>query len=204
MLRFVLFCCLGLLLSSCQTLLQPEQKIPPRLRAYSAGTFSGFMVLYHKKKKNYFTADIAVSGNKLRMDLVASMGIPVMSFLLEDKNHTVIFFQTRQFYQAGKLQNGVKPFFKIPFPVGILRDVLFERPPNDAAWQCKKNKEGRWRHCSSSGMELEWIHGEKGRVLSIWTGDFRLSFHYSGFRHTVHPDMFLLKIPKGFMPLKEL
>lgn len=145
-------------------------------------------------------ADIAVAKDKLRIDLVASMGLPIISLLLKDKQNTVVFFQTKHFYRGKKLQSVIKRFFDSPISIEIFKDILFEKPPHNAIWQCQQDTMNRWEQCSYQNTYIKWIR-EKGKLLSITSPGWSFTFHYSKFSPKVQSKMFHLKVPDHFKPL---
>ncbi len=145
-------------------------------------------------------ADMAVSKSKLRIDLIASMGLPVMSLLSDGKQNTVVFFQIKRFYRGEKLQNVIKQFFDSPVSIGIFKDILFEKPPHNAIWQCQRGAANRWKQCVYQNTYIKWIR-KKGKLLSIKSPGRIFTFHYSTFSPKVQSNMFDLKIPDHFKPL---
>lgn len=171
--------------------------IPDDLTKYSEGSFSGFVVLHQLKKKTYFNADISVFKDKLRVDLVASMGIPIMSLLIIGQNNTVIFFQTKHYYSGKKLTTVLSSIFPFSIDLSIFTDILFEKAPHNAIWQCQKNAKGKWKQCVHQNTHIKWIR-KKARSLSIHGPGWSFTFHYSKFKPKARSGAFVLKIPAHF------
>lgn len=193
---------MALVLPACQTL-SSRNLVSKELSAYSYGTFLGFVVWQKNLRKNYFTASIAISpSGQMRIDLMASMGIPVLSVLIKDKEGLIIFMQQKMFYKGTQLKQALNKVMGFPLDVKIFKNVLFSRPPEQKYWVCQKNKEFL-KKCIYKNQTIKWEKNQ-GKSLILQANTTRITFHYSKFINYVSKSNFTLKIPKNFKLISHL
>ncbi len=200
--RLLIICVSGLFfLSSCRILYKKRVGLVD-LKSHSSGVFSGFVVLQQKKKRYYLTAELAVSPKGLlKIDFMVALGFPVMSLLIHPSSNEdgiVVFFQSKSFYRGKKLRSVINQKFSLPLDMGILREVLFEKPPTNKGWHCQKNDANQWSRCVHKGYLIEWQKEKRQKILLFSAHDWKFSFHYSKFISKTHPNQFILKPPSDF------
>ena len=198
----VFICLLTLfLLPACQSLLSGPNLVSQNLAGYSSGSFSGFVVFQQGAKKSYFTAAAAVSQKEhLRINLMASMGLPAASILLKDRIGTVLFLQKKLFYKGPGLKQALKTLLNFPLDIALFKDILFERAPRGSLWSCRKDNAMRLKRCVYKDQVIEWDR-TKGKTVSFKAPLWSVVFHYSKFTPQTKEKMFILKIPDHFKPI---
>ena len=186
---------------SCQTFFKKKTVIPHDLSSYKAGGFSGTMSIVQKKKKHYFSGDIFISReNALRMDVYASLGIPVFTMLWDKNNIIVLFLRRKEFYKGHDIKAVFPDFFPENFSPSLFKEVFFDRKPTGKAWTCRTDKENLPVECRDPVWVIKWERGKK-RSLSLKSTDFHFTFQYSLFSFPVDDNLFSVKISQDFKPV---
>lgn len=175
--------------------------IPHDLSSYRAGGFSGAIEIFQKNKTYYFSGDIFISHtNILRMDLRASLGIPVCTILWDKDNITVLFLRKKEFYKGNNIKVVFPDFFPENFTPSLFKEVFFDRKPVGNTWSCKMDKTNLPVECQNSIWVIKWERDKK-RLLSLKSADFHFTFQYSLFSFPVDDNLFAVKIPQDFKPI---
>ncbi len=198
--KSLLFFALFTGLLSCKTFFKKKSPIPPYLDSYTTGTFSGALLIFQGKKKHYFSADIFISGkDKLRLDLSASLGIPVLTMLWHKERVTLLFLQKKEFYKGSDLKT-VLPSFLENFEYFFFNEIFFDRKPIGKKWSCEMSQENRPVRCQYSKQVVQWKRGDR-RSLTFKSPDFSFTFQYSLFSPKVDDGLFTVQIPQDFKPV---
>ncbi len=184
-------------LPACQTL-SSKNLVSQDLSHYSYGTFGGLVVVERKNlRKNYFTASVAISPKgQIRVNLIASMGIPILSLLLQGQDGLIIFMPQKVFYKGTQLKKALNKVLGFPLDVKIFKNVLFSRPPEKKYWVCQKS-DNSYKQCVYKNQTIKWEKNQ-GKSLILQANTTRITFHYSKFIHYVDKKDFTLPIPKNF------
>ena len=199
--KLFLFLIVIISILSCRTLFKKRGFIPNNLSVYkTAGTFSGLFTFYDKQEKKYFTGDVLISKEgRMRIDLFASLSLPVFTFLFDKQKVTYLFLHNKKFYVS---PSDNKPFFGfLPknIKLSILKEVLFDRKPEDKRWKCEINEKKLPIKCQNEGWTIKWERKNK-RLLSFHSAQRALIFEYFSFSSQVDESLFSIEIPKHFKP----
>ncbi len=191
-------------LLSCQSLSSNKaQTIPNNLSTYSSAVLSGIMEVQHQNKAQNILFDIIISeSGKLRMDLTASLNIPLMTVLMNSKGlSTILFFPTQQYYRGLHPEKLAGQFFIPQLNLKLLKDVLLDRRPVQKNWVCGYNEETLPIQCSNQNVHIKWTR-KTDRTLLLSTKDSQIKLHYKQFRSFSGKKIPELLIPKHFKPVK--
>lgn len=186
---------------SCRTLFKKKSFIPNNLSTYkTVGTFSGLFTFYDHQEKKYFTGDILVSKEgKIRIDLFASLSLPVFTFLFDKRKVTYLFLHNKKFYVSSDNNKSSFGFLPKNIKLSILKEVLFDRKPENKRWKCEINEQKLPVECQSKEWTIKWERKEK-RILSLHSAQRALIFEYFSFSPQVDKSLFSIEIPKHFKP----
>ena len=200
--KFFLFLIVITSVLSCRTLFKKKGFIPNNLSIYeSVGAFSGLFSLYDNREKKYFTGDILVSKEgRIRIDLFASLSFPVFTFLFDKRKVTYLFLQRKKFYVSSGDYNPPLGFLPKNIKLSLLKEMLFDRKPEEKGWRCEINEQKLPVKCQKEGWTVKWERKKK-RLLSFHGGGRTLVFEYFSFSPQVDEHLFSIEIPKNFKPI---
>ena len=165
------------------------------------GTFSGLFTFYDQSKKKYFTGDILISQKgKIRIDLFASLSLPIFTFLFDKQKVTYLFLYNKKFYMSPGDYNPPFDFLPKNIKLSILKEMLFDRKPEDKGWECEINEQKLPVECQKEEWTIKWDRKEK-RLLSFHSAQGALIFEYFSFSSQVDESLFSIEIPKHFKPV---
>ncbi len=197
--RLVLFLVMGMVLPSCQSFLKKKSAFPHDLRGFKEGVFKGNMVVRIKnREKHRLKAEVSfLPSEGLKLDLTAVLNLPVLSLRLKKSGEVLaLLFQNRQYYRG---KNRFFPFFHLSLP--LLEEVLFDRVPK--GWLCQMDFRQKPLACKKRGQEILWQRTH-GRTLTFKNKDHQIKLYFSEFYPKILKEVFDLKVPSHFKPIKNL
>ncbi len=204
MFRYWFFFTILLSLFSCQTLFKKKSFIPDDLSAYKSGFFSGTLSVYQKNQKNHFNGDIFISeSGQLRMDLSVSPGLSVFTFLFDTKELTFLSLRKKEFYKGPVVHSGRALFFSKGLEFSVLREIFFDRRPEEKEWICKTDEKNLPLNCQNKIWTILWKRSPPRR-LSFESADFKFLFQYFFFSSEVNKDMFNIEVPESFKQIDQV
>ena len=189
-------------LLSCQSLSSNKiQSIPKNLSVYQSAVLSGIMEVQHQNKAQNILFDIIISeSGKLRMDLTASLNIPLMTVLMNSKGlSTILFFPSQQYYRGIHPEKLAGQFFIPQLNLKLLKDVLLDRRPVQKTWVCGYNEEKLPVQCNNKTVQIKW-NRKTNRTLLLRTNDGQIKLYYKQFQSFKGKNIPDLPIPEYFKP----
>ena len=189
-------------LLSCQSLSSKKvQSIPKNLSTHQSAVLSGIMEVQHQNQMQNILFDIFISETgKLRMDLTATLNIPLMTVLMNSEGlSTILFFPSQQYYRGIHPEKLAGQFFIPQLNLKLLKDVLLDRRPVQKTWVCGYNEEKLPVQCSNKTVQIKWSR-KPNRTLLLKTKDGQIKLYYKQFQSFKGKNIPDLPIPEYFKP----
>lgn len=204
--RFLIPVISALLLTSCAS------KPVARDVSKSQGTWSAKAQIKNLKqnKSQVVNMDvIAIKDSAMRVEITATLGIPVASILLRDKQISYAVHTQKKFYSGDISEKALQPVMQIALNPNWLYVIFFDQEIKDRDWICEKNQEGLVEKCvnSKTNQQITWSErmGENKRIL-LKNSDFELNILVKDFTTKVEAQdqVFSLDIPANYKRYKLL
>ena len=198
--RFLLMCC-WFVIVGCQTV-----PLPKRYSNYSEGQWKAKVLLKNKRTGESNVVDLklyAIKDKALRMDITATLGVNVASFLMKEQNVKYVLYQSKEYFEGKRRPQVMKPLIQIALSPRVLYSVAFDTPIEMKGWTCVKNEKGHLKMCRSlkSRVQLKWSDEVAGRKkIRIQRDHLELEVLFTRFQNEIvkKNQVFQLKIPSSF------
>ena len=190
-------------LLSCQSLSSKKsQIIPKNLSSYQSAFLSGIMEIQHQNNTQNILFDITLSeSGKLRMNLIATLDIPLMTILITSKGlSTALFFPSKQYYQGMYPEKLAEQFFIPQFNFNLLKKILLDQRPVEKTWSCGYNEEKLPVQCNNKSIYIKWDR-KINRSLLLRTKDGQIKLYYKKFQSFTGKEIPDLPVPEHFKPI---
>lgn len=149
----------------------------------------------------------AVRDQRVRMDVVSTLGTGVASLLADQKEVRYVLLDSKRFYFGNPSPEVMRPILAIPFDPRWLHNILFEEPLPEKTWTCVRDSDGWLKECKDSvtNTKITWSarQGEKKTIL-IEHSKATVQINVQSFKSKVEDrkNLFQLEAPAGYQKLR--
>lgn len=149
----------------------------------------------------------AVRDQRVRMDVVSTLGTGVASLLAEQKEVRYVLLDSKRFYFGTPSPEVMRPILAIPFDPRWLHNILFEEALPEKTWTCVRDSDGWLKECKDSvtTLKINWSarQGEKKTIL-IEHSKATVQINVQTFKSKVEDrkNLFQLEAPAGYQKLR--
>ena len=200
--RIILFFLLSLLLA-CSSLKKNETAAEGPLQKARWESKAVIKNLEQKESHQVSIDVVAVKNHRLRLDITATLGYNVASFVMGRENFKCAVYPEKKFYEGPISEKNMAEALNFPFSPRIFYSVAFDEPIQQPGWKCENEPSGAVKECifPQRQIRVEWTNRNEGKkVVKISSPKMEMSwlFYAPQKEFEDKPELFVLQAPKGF------
>ena len=159
---------------------------------------------FKQNKTNNLSIDIiAVKNSKMRMEVSATMGYPVASFVSTPSDVKLAVYTQKKFYYGPNSNLALKRAINWPLEPHVLHNIVFDLPIK--GWVCENGQSGLVSLCkkktTSGDIIISWPDRKEGskRVI-VQAPQFEMQWQFKSYSVVQQPreETFQLEAPSGY------
>lgn len=179
---------------------------PMKMSSVKEGNWKGRALVKDKERSRTFIVNLdfnAVHKENLRVDVSSTLGQPVSSLVVNDKEVRYFLADNKTFYAGTPRPESLKPILAIPLDPRLLQSVLFDEAPTGNGWACKNDGKGFVSECrnTSNNLNIVWSNRKgAGKTIDITHPRAEIQVSVRSFTPKVEKvdHLFDLQAPEGF------
>lgn len=157
-------------------------------------------------KEKTQAVNVAVMGVRkgpIRLEASAIMGIPVASYVMNEKGfRCAVYGSQKVFYEGGLSENSLKPILRFALSPVILKNIIFDEAITGGDWKCARGQDGLVTECRSQSrkMGVSWARIGVLRSVKVLAPGYQLDWDFGVAQTEVQfkDSTFTLEAPNGY------
>lgn len=146
---------------------------------------------------------VAIKNHRLRLDVTATLGYNVASFVMGRENFKCAVYPEKKFYEGPISEKAMTEALNFPVSPRVFYSIAFDEPIQLAGWKCEMDDTGLVRECllPQRQLKIEWMNRNEGKkVVKITSPTVEMNWlFYAPERDFEEKQgLFSLQPPNGF------
>ncbi len=197
-------------LMGCSSKSKKETSVSPQISALKWATKAQVQDFKNNKNNNFNIDIISVKNSHLRMEVSATLGYPVASYVATPQGLKMAIYPQKKFYFGANTEEALRPLLGFALDPNVFQSIVYDTAIR--GWSCMAGDDGLVASCK---RQLK-----KGEVVVIWQDrketskrivihgpqfEMQWLFQSSSQLNPVKADVFKLEAPAGYsvIPLKD-
>jgi hypothetical protein len=183
---------------------------PMKMTNVKEGNWKGRALVKDRDHSRTFIVNLdfnAVHKENLRVDITSTLGQPVSTLVVNDKEVRYFTMDNKRFYTGTPRPEVLRPLLAIPLDPRWLQNILFDEAPTGSGWSCQNDSKGFLAECRNSltNLNVTWSN-RKGAAKTVAISHPRadIQINLRSFTPKVEKmdHLFDLQVPSGFESMR--